>query len=93
MDEVTFVSRASDTATWPHARRILSCDVIRRRTAMRSLRHVLWRGAVALGLFLGSSAGILVLPPLATSACTAVAATPAMAADVSLHDNAPRHRC
>jgi hypothetical protein len=60
---------------------------------MRSLRHVLWRGAIALGLFLGSSAGILVLPPPATSACAAVAAAPVMAADVRLHGNAPRHRC
>jgi hypothetical protein len=57
---------------------------------MRSLQHVLWRGAIALGLFLASSAGILALPHPATSACTALAATPAMAA--GLHADAPR-RC
>jgi hypothetical protein len=58
---------------------------------MRSLQHVLWRGAIALGLFIGSSAGILALPHPATSACTAVATTPAMAAGV--HADAPHHRC
>jgi len=60
---------------------------------MRSLQHVLWRGAIALGLFLGSSAGILALPHPASSACAAVAATPAIAAAMLLHDSAPRHRC
>ena len=60
---------------------------------MRSLQHVLWRGAIALGLFLGSSAGILALPHPATSACAAVATTPAMAAGIRPHAGAPRHRC
>jgi len=59
---------------------------------MRSLQHVLWRGAIALGLFLGSSAGILALPHPATSGCAAVT-TPAMAVGVRLRDNTPRHRC
>jgi len=60
---------------------------------MRSLQHVLWRGAIALGLCLGSSAGILALPHPATNACTAVAATPAMSAGIRLHADASRHRC
>jgi len=60
---------------------------------MRSLQHVLWRGAIALGLFLGSSAGILALPHPAANACTAVAATPAMSAGIRLHADAPRHPC
>jgi hypothetical protein len=54
---------------------------------MRSLQHVLWRGAIALGLFLGSSAGILALPHPAVSACAVVAA------GARLHADAPRHRC
>jgi len=60
---------------------------------MRSLRHVLWRGAIALGLFLGSSAGILGLPHPAASPCVVVAAMPAMTAGIRPHDGAPRHRC
>ena len=60
---------------------------------MRSLQHVLWRGAIALGLFLGSSAGILALPHPATSACAAAATTPAMAAGIRLQNNTARHRC
>jgi hypothetical protein len=60
---------------------------------MRSLQHVLWRGAIALGLFLGSSAGILALPHPASSPCAAVAMTPAMTAGIRPYDSAPRHRC
>jgi len=60
---------------------------------MRSLQHVLWRGAIALGLFLGSSAGILALPHPVTGACAAVATTPVMAARVRLHADAARRRC
>jgi hypothetical protein len=59
---------------------------------MRSLQHVLWRGAIALGLFLGSSAGILALPHAFTNVCVATA-TPPAAAYLRLHDNAPRDRC
>ena len=60
---------------------------------MRSLQHVLWRGAIALGLFLGSSAGILALPHPATSACASVAARTATAAGIRPHADALRHRC
>jgi len=60
---------------------------------MRSLQHVLWRGAIALGLFLASSAGILALPHPATNACAAVATTSAIAAGTRLHTDAPRRRC
>ena len=60
---------------------------------MRSLQHVLWRGAIALGLFLGSSAGILALPHPATSACAGVGTTPALATGMRLHADTPRHRC
>ena len=60
---------------------------------MRSLQHVLWRGAIALGLFLGSGAVILALPHPATNACAAVPASPAMASGIRLHAATPRHRC
>ena len=62
---------------------------------MRSLQHVLWRGAIALGLFLGSSAGILALPHPAinTNTCAAVATKAAMTAGIRLHADAPRHHC
>jgi hypothetical protein len=60
---------------------------------MRSLRHVLWRGAIALGLFLGSSASILALPHPASSACEVVTATPVMTTGIRPYDNAPRYRC
>ena len=61
---------------------------------MRSLQHVLWRGAIALGLCLGSSAGLLALPHPATRACVvAGATTPAMGVGIRLHDGASRHRC
>jgi hypothetical protein len=71
--------------------RILDGDPALRSLVMRSLQHVLWRGAIALGLFLGSGAGLLALPHPAVSACASMAATPVIAA--ATQPRALRHRC
>jgi len=38
---------------------------------MRCLQHVLWRGAMALGLLVSAGAGALVLPQAVAPACLA----------------------
>ncbi len=38
---------------------------------MRCLQHVLWRGAIALGLLVSGGAGVLALPQAPAPACNA----------------------
>ena len=59
---------------------------------MRSLQHVLWRGAMALGLFVCGGAGVLALPHSFASACIAGSVVHAASTAVN-HDAATRARC
>jgi hypothetical protein len=67
------------------AAHLLHCPPTPWRTVMRSLQHVLWRGAMALCLLLASSAGALTLAHAPSDACAAHALATSAGIDATPH--------